>query len=43
MIVHNFDPIFIDFGIIQLRWYSLAYIFGILIGWCMAKYYLKTN
>ena len=37
MIIHNFDPVFIDFGIIQIRWYSLAYIAGILIGWTLGK------
>ena len=37
MIVHNLDPIFFDFGFIQIRWYSLAYIFGILIGWLYGK------
>ena len=37
MIVHNFDPILVDFGIIQIRWYSLAYIFGILLGWWYGK------
>ena len=33
MIIHNFDPILIDFGFLQIRWYSLAYILGILFGW----------
>ena len=33
MITHNLDPIFFDFGFLTIRWYSLAYIFGILIGW----------
>ena len=37
MIVHNLDPVFFDFGFIQIRWYSLAYIFGILIGWLYGK------
>ena len=37
MIIHNFDPIFIDLKFFQIRWYSLAYIFGILIGWYIAK------
>ena len=37
MIVHNFDPVLIDFGILQIRWYSLAYIFGILAGWMYGK------
>ena len=34
--VHNFDPVLIDFGILQIRWYSLAYISGILLGWFYA-------
>tara|TARA_B100001996_G_C18631439_1_gene581910 strand:+ start:386 stop:1189 length:804 start_codon:yes stop_codon:yes gene_type:complete len=38
MIVHNFDPVLIDLGFFQIRWYSLAYIFGIIIGW---KYAIK--
>ena len=37
MIVHNFDPVFIDLGLIQIRWYSLAYIFGILFAWIYCK------
>ena len=43
MIIHNFDPILIDFGIIQIRWYSLAYIFGILVGWLYGKNILKKQ
>ena len=43
MIIHNFDPILIDFGIIQIRWYSLAYIFGILVGWLYGKSILKKQ
>ena len=37
MYTHNLDPIFIDFGLITIRWYSLAYIFGILFGWWFGK------
>ena len=37
MIIHNFDTILIDFGILQIRWYSAAYIVGILIGWLYAN------
>ena len=37
MLIHNFDPVFIDFGIIQIRWYSIAYIFGIILGWIYVK------
>ena len=41
--VHNFDPTFIDFGVIQIRWYSLAYILGILIGWWYGKFLIKKQ
>tara|TARA_B110000438_G_C15773956_1_gene633197 strand:- start:24 stop:833 length:810 start_codon:yes stop_codon:yes gene_type:complete len=33
MIIHNFDPVLIDLGFFQIRWYSLAYILGITLGW----------
>ena len=37
MYSHNLDPILIDFGFIAIRWYSLAYVFGIIIGWWFGK------
>ncbi len=37
MYTHNLDPILIDFGFIEIRWYSLAYIFGIILGWWLGK------
>jgi len=37
MYTHNLDPILFNFGFIAIRWYSLAYIFGILIGWWLGK------
>ena len=37
MYTHNLDPILFDFGLITIRWYSLSYIFGILIGWWLGK------
>ena len=37
MYTHDLDPILFDFGLIAIRWYSLAYIFGILIGWWLGK------
>jgi len=33
MIIHNFDPVFLDFGIIQIRWYSIAYLLAVVFGW----------
>jgi len=43
MIVHNFDPVLIDFGILQIRWYSLAYISGIIVGWLYAIKIIKLT
>ena len=47
MYTHNLDPILVDFGFIAIRWYSLAYIFGIIIGWWLGKkiiiHLLKNN
>ena len=37
MFTHNLDPILFDFGLIVIRWYSLAYIVGILFGWWLGK------
>jgi len=33
MIIHDFNPVLVDLGFLQIRWYSLAYIFGIALGW----------
>ena len=37
MFTHDLDPNFFDFGFFAIRWYSLAYIFGILFGWWYGK------
>jgi phosphatidylglycerol:prolipoprotein diacylglycerol transferase len=37
MYTHNLDPILFSFGFLAIRWYSLAYIFGILLGWWLGK------
>ena len=37
MYIHDLNPILIKFGFFEIRWYSLAYIFGILLGWWFAK------
>ena len=41
MFTHSFDPVFVDLALIEIRWYSLAYIFGILIGGVWKKNYRK--
>jgi phosphatidylglycerol---prolipoprotein diacylglyceryl transferase len=43
MIVHNFDPVLVDFGFLQIRWYSLAYICGIVAGWFCAIKIIKLT
>ncbi len=42
MYIHNLDPIIINFGFLEIRWYSLAYIFGIFLGFYYAKYVIKN-
>ena len=42
MFIHNFNPVFIDLHFIEIRWYSLAYIFGIIGGWMYAKRIIKN-
>ena len=37
MFTHNLDPVLFDFGLFAVRWYSMAYIAGILIGWWLGK------
>ena len=37
MYIHNLNPVLVNIGFIEIKWYSLAYIFGILIGWWLAK------
>ena len=37
MYTHNLDPVLLSLGFLEVRWYSLAYIFGIIIGWWLGK------
>jgi len=37
MFINNFDPVAFQFFFIEIRWYSLAYIFGIIFGWLYCK------
>ena len=41
MIVHNFDPVLVDFGFLQINWYSMSYIIGIILGWMYAIKIIK--
>ena len=33
----DFDPVLIQLGPFAIRWYALAYIVGILLGWLYAR------
>ena len=37
MFINNFDPVAIQIFSVEIRWYSLAYIVGILLGWILSK------
>ena len=43
MFINNFDPVAIQIFSIEIRWYSLAYIIGILLGWGLSKRILITD
>ena len=37
MFINNFDPVAFQIMSFGIRWYSLAYILGIVIGWSLCK------
>ena len=37
MFINNFDPVAIQIFTLEIRWYSLAYIVGIILGWFLSK------
>jgi phosphatidylglycerol:prolipoprotein diacylglycerol transferase len=43
MFINNFDPIAFEILSLEIRWYSLAYIFGILFGWILSKKIFITD
>jgi len=43
MFINNFDPVAIQFFSVEIRWYSVAYIAGILIGWILSKKIFISN
>ena len=38
-----FDPVIFSIGPFAIRWYALAYIFGILLGWLYARAMLRNK
>jgi len=39
----NIDPVLVQFGPFAVRWYALAYIFGILFGWLYARALIRAE
>ena len=37
MFINNFDPVAFQVFSVEIRWYSLAYIFGLIFGWIYCK------
>ena len=43
MFINNFDPVAFNLFSLEIRWYSLSYIFGIILGWIYCKRFLINN
>ena len=43
MFTNNFDPVAFEFFSLEIRWYSLSYVFGILIGWFLSKKFFISD
>ena len=39
----RFDPVLVHIGPFAIRWYALAYIFGILLGWLYARAIIRSQ
>ncbi len=42
-LIVNFDPVFFSIGPLDVRWYSLAYIVGIIWAWLLVKRMIKAS
>ena len=43
MFINDFDPVAFNIFSIEIRWYSLSYIFGIIFGWVYCKKKIINN
>ena len=39
----NLDPVIVSFGPVAIRWYALAYVLGLVLGWRYIRYLAKGN
>ena len=43
MFINNLDPVAINLFSFEIKWYSLSYIFGIILGWFYCKKKIVDN
>ena len=43
MFINNFDPVAFEILTFEVRWYSLSYIFGIILAWFYIKKFILDN
>jgi len=43
MFIHNINPILLDLGVVQIRYYGLAYVIGFIIAYFMLEYLAKEQ
>ena len=43
MFINNFDPVAFQVFSLEIRWYSLAYIFGLIFGWIYCNKFLIND
>ena len=43
MFINDFDPVAFNIFSLEIRWYSLSYIFGVIFGWFYCKKKLIEN
>ncbi|MDX1654376.1 MAG: prolipoprotein diacylglyceryl transferase [Candidatus Competibacteraceae bacterium] len=44
MLVHpDFDPVALDLGIFEVRWYGLMYLLGFLAGWALGRWRARSD
>ncbi len=43
MFYHNIDPVFLNLGFIQIRWYGLIYVIGIFLSYFLFRYLAKKK
>ncbi len=43
MIIHNINPVLLKIGFVEIRYYSLAYIFGIILSYIILKKFVKEE